>query len=264
VGGAGTAGCSFVGSTTNQTVIVQTSALGSCLVQVDVSDGQGGTASDQVLITTTTAPTCNVTATASATTLRFPKNWARIIKVTVVNAANSTGTATINAIEAIIGKNLVVTYVKVGNKRLSLPFNINLPPGTQQIFVVRLKSSIKQTVTDPFVRVSGLCNNANFNVPVSAKLRFVPAVRLYPERLSAHVQAGQLVVIAQGINIQRVRFQLFDSAGRIVLEETAIGASLVRSLKTKLANGVYLVVITAQDIDGLKMSSEVKKLVIKR
>ena len=266
--GAGTAGCSFVGATTNSSVIVQTSALGSCLVQVDVSDGQGGSASDQVLITTTTAPTCNVTATASATTIKFAKNWARIIKITVVNAANSTGTATINAIEAIVGKNLVVTSVKVGNKRLALPFNINLPPGTQQIFVVRLKSLLKQTVNDPFVKVSGICNNANFIVPVHSDLKFVPAHKVIAEMVEVRVQSGQIVATAQGRSVQKIRLQLFDASGRLVLNQTAQGASLVHSLESVnekiLVNGVYLALITAQDEQGQISVSQIQKLVVTR
>jgi CSLREA domain-containing protein len=264
--GAGTAGCSFVGSTTNSSVIVQTSALGSCLVQVDVSDGQGGSASDQVLITTTTAPTCNVTATASATTLKIAKNWARIIRITVVNAANSTGTATINAIEAIVGKNLIVTAVKVGNKRLSLPFNINLPPGTQQIFSVRLKSLVKQTVNDPFVKVSGVCNNANFIVPVSSDWKVVPAHKIISAVFDVRVQSDHIVAAAMGQGIERIQIQLFDPSGRLILSTTANGRSLGHSFSREnsdaLVNGVYLVLILAQDSQGRVIKSQIRKLAL--
>lgn len=273
VGGAGTASCSLVGSTTSPTVLVQTTTVGTCAVKVDANDSHGGTASAQIGVSAATSlsgggntAVCNVPATPSVNQIKFIKNWAKYIKITVTNAANSTGTATLNAIVAVAGKNLSVDSVKMGKTRLLPPFNVNLPPKSQQTFTIRLRSSVTQTVNAPFVEVSGLCNSFSFNVPVNSALHFIPAVRWNVEQLGVRVQMDQIVAIVQGLSVQNLQLQIFDTNGHAVIDQTIKGNSLALPTIAKngqrLANGVYLAIVTVLGNDGKVVRSEVKKLLI--
>ncbi|MBI1742604.1 CSLREA domain-containing protein [Candidatus Acetothermia bacterium] len=270
-GGAGTAGCSLPGPNNNSTVKVNTSAVGTCQVRIDVSDGHGGTANTTVTITTVVAIVCNVSAATVPVSdpIRFRRNQTRQIDLTVTNAASSTGAATITGIAAIAGLNLSVTQVLFGKKKLLPAFSITLPIGSQQTFRVRIKSSVKQTLSPPFVQVAGLCGAVAFNTPANDRLlHFVPALRLTLEQLAVRVQAGQIVAEAQGAGIRSLQLQVFDANGRLVVDQTVEAAQLSLSAVDRngkaLANGVYMAVITVQGNDGKILRSGVKKLLVLR
>ncbi len=86
--------------------------------------------------------------------------------------------------------------------------------------------------------------------------------------VQAFAAKGALTVKAQGVGIQGVRVQLFDLAGRTVLDEGASGRQLrVRLLDEQgrpLANGVYLYVVEVKGVDGRVIRTDVRKLVVLR
>jgi len=86
--------------------------------------------------------------------------------------------------------------------------------------------------------------------------------------VQAFATTGALTVKAQGVGISSVRVQLFDLAGRTVLDERASGRQLrVRLLDAQgrpLANGVYLYVVEVKGVDGRTVKTDVRKLVVLR
>ena len=81
-------------------------------------------------------------------------------------------------------------------------------------------------------------------------------------------QGGQVRVEATGVGIASVRLQLYDLAGRLMLNKESQGDTLTLPFKTiqgrALANGVYLYVVRVRGFDGREYVSEVRKLVILR
>ena len=96
----------------------------------------------------------------------------------------------------------------------------------------------------------------------------VPVQALRVSAVQAFAAKGALTVKAQGVGIQSVRVQLFDLAGRTVLDEGASGRQLrVRLLDAQgrpLANGVYLYVVEVKGVDGRVIRTDVRKLVVLR
>ncbi|MDW8031656.1 MAG: T9SS type A sorting domain-containing protein, partial [Candidatus Bipolaricaulota bacterium] len=92
-----------------------------------------------------------------------------------------------------------------------------------------------------------------------------------PERLELHdlrsyTAQNQLVFEALGQGIKTISVQLYDIGGRTVLKAESHGNLLSVPLtgKHRLANGVYLVVLTVRGWDGTVVKSAVRKIVIKR
>jgi uncharacterized repeat protein (TIGR01451 family) len=81
-------------------------------------------------------------------------------------------------------------------------------------------------------------------------------------------QGGQVRVEATGVGIASVRLQLYDLAGRLMLNKESQGDTLTLPFKTlqgrALANGVYLYVVRVRGFDGQEYVSAVRKLVIVR
>jgi len=61
-----------------------------------------------------------------------------------------------------------------------------------------------------------------------------------------------------------LRVQLFDLAGKAVLDAEASGRVLRAPTPAGLANGVYLYIVTVRGYDGSILRSKVQKLVILR
>jgi hypothetical protein len=93
-------------------------------------------------------------------------------------------------------------------------------------------------------------------------------VPLQVHDIQVEPQGGQLRVEATGVGIASVRLQLYDLAGRLMLNKESQGDTLTLPFKTlqgrALANGVYLSVVRVRGLDGREYVSEVRKLVILR
>jgi hypothetical protein len=89
------------------------------------------------------------------------------------------------------------------------------------------------------------------------------------EGVRAELRGDELRVEANGSGIASIQLQLFDLAGRAVVNRTGKGSALAAPLAAnasgkRLANGVYLYVVTVKGFDGSIQRSEVRKLVVLR
>jgi len=71
-----------------------------------------------------------------------------------------------------------------------------------------------------------------------------------------------------GSGVRQLDVSVFDAAGRLVLSETGLGASLALAARAddgrRLANGVYLVAVTAHGFDGRSVRTEFQKWAVLR
>ncbi len=82
------------------------------------------------------------------------------------------------------------------------------------------------------------------------------------------LSANRWALEAQGRGITRLRIQVFDTAGRLVMDEQAQGSRLQFSGLDpdgqRLANGVYLYLVTVYDLSDIPLRGKLNKWVMLR
>ncbi len=85
-------------------------------------------------------------------------------------------------------------------------------------------------------------------------------------KLSLSSQSGQFALNLQALGVASTRLQVFNLAGRTLLDQQASGNGLsFRVLDqhgNRLANGVYLYIVTARGLDGSVWRSDIKKFIV--
>jgi hypothetical protein len=180
----------------------------------------------------------------------------KTITVRVVN--KSGGTRVVTNIVPLLEEPFIVTSIRptlpkaIPNRRTqSFTVYTEVPAGwppvtaTQPYFVTVLDCGAFTTASEPQLLVP-----------------------LQVHDVQVESQGGQVRVEATGVGIASVRLQLYDLAGRLMLNKESQGDTLTLPFKTlqgrALANGVYLYVVRVQGFDGREYVSEVRKLVIMR
>ncbi|MBI1744736.1 hypothetical protein HYR54_16955 [Candidatus Acetothermia bacterium] len=206
-------------------------------------------------------PTCNVGIVSSPDSVPFRYvQQRRTIDITLFNQGPST--AVITAMAAPLGAIFFVESILP-----SLP--LALPPGTQQTFRLSLRGTAIGVVSAPFVGMNLLCTFAAF---VSEAGAFVPSMTRHddPEKPTIWAELGQLSARTQGEDIPSVQVRVFDTNGRLLLDQAGDSREQSWILPTAqldgkpFARGVYLVVITLRDATGAVIRSEAKKLILRR
>jgi hypothetical protein len=180
----------------------------------------------------------------------------KTITVRVVN--KSGGTRVVTNIVPLLEEPFIVTSIRptlpkaIPNRRTqSFTVYTEVPAGwppvtaTQPYFVTVLDCGAFTTASEPQLLVP-----------------------LQVHDVQVESQGGQVRVEATGVGIASVRLQLYDLAGRLMLNKESQGDTLTLPFKTlqgrALANGVYLYVVRVRGFDGQEYVSAVRKLVIVR
>ncbi|MCS7197318.1 MAG: S8 family serine peptidase [Candidatus Bipolaricaulota bacterium] len=211
-----------------------------------------------ILWSTGLGPSCpSVTATASPATVRYTRaNQIAVIRVTLRN----TGTAPVRLEGIAPQRDERFTVVRTGPR---LPLTIR--PGRSQVLTVQTRGPatgpFPVTATSPYFTLVLDCGV----VTTAGEPRLLGPLQLEP--VHVEVRSGYVQLSAHGVGIESVRLQLFDLSGRTVLDhqnrETSLAVPLVNEEGRRLANGVYLYVVTLHGRDGTVWRSEVRKLIVR-
>lgn len=196
-----------------------------------------------VTFTTTTPSSVNFTAIGEK-------------KLIIVSVTNRSG-ASIQVIsfEPQVGEPFTVFSVLPALPR-------TIAKGGVQRFDVTVEGTAVATATRPYFYI-----NANCGVAATASdPRLLVPLQL--EKLQAEVRSGFLQLEVRGEGIESVQVQLFNLSGRKLIDQMSAGATLTVPLVNdegqRLANGVYLYIVTVRGWDGQIIRSEIRKLAILR
>jgi hypothetical protein len=175
----------------------------------------------------------------------------RNITLTVIN--RSANPITVQNIQALAALNIV---------RIT-PATRVVGPNRTKTWTVQVSGQgpFPQTVNKPYLNVTILCPPGQALVPTSQQ-------PLELESMGAVQDENMLMLWANGEGIASVQLQLYSLTGRLLVDRTSEGSVLTMPLTTdngrRLANGVYLYVVTVRGYDGQIVRSEIRKLVILR
>jgi hypothetical protein len=175
----------------------------------------------------------------------------RNITLTVIN--RSANPITVQNIQALAALNIV---------RIT-PATSVVGPNRTKTWTVQVSGQgpFPQTVNKPYLNVTILCPPGQALVPTSQQ-------PLELESMGAVQDENMLMLWANGEGIASVQLQLYSLTGRLLVDRTSEGSVLTMPLTTdngrRLANGVYLYVVTVRGYDGQIVRSEIRKLVILR
>ncbi len=113
------------------------------------------------------------------------------------------------------------------------------------------------------------CSNTYRARVISVPAGAGPAVGLQVQAVQAFPAGSAAVTFrVQGEGIKDIQVRIFNLAGRLVFHtdwvENGFGWKLQNNQGRRLANGVYLYVVTVRGYDGQVVRSEVRKLVVLR
>ncbi len=121
--------------------------------------------------------------------------------------------------------------------------------GRSRSFNIRVRGNAIGTVTAPFFEVTIQCG-AGFAVVQASDM-------------SASLEQNVSIVKSDGSLISSTKIELFSLSGQYILSRQGAGGALEASVLERVANGVYLTVVTTHSADGSVVNREVRKLIVK-
>jgi len=207
-----------------------------------------------ILWSTRQPATCtHVTATAVPATVQYARaNQLAVIRVTVRNS----GASAVRLEDIAPQPDERFAIVRTGPR---LPITIRA--GRSRVVTVQTRGP----ATGPFPVVA---TSPYFTLTLDCGVVTTASEpRQLMEQFHAAVRSGYVQVEARGVDIESVQVQLFDLNGRMVLDRTSQGsvftAPLVNEKGQRLAQGVYLYIVTLYGRDGTIWHSEVRKLLVR-